>query len=203
MKFKISLSIALILCSITSRANKHKTVNNFIDSKPYNYLAINNSPINQLLFVHDLTITSIDSTSINELPTQISGEFHTQLLSIEAGVIQSDNVSNWSKYYFQGAVILHQYEKFNLSLMANIEQLNNVHALYLFNNEEQTPYGENLPVNNETKLNYSWGLVGSYSINSTWQFSGGVIRAEAFREQNSNTWYSDTNMALIGTTYSF
>lgn len=203
MKLTIIISIALTLCSIQSYADENYVVNNIHSSESFSYLTTNSSSINQLLIIHDLTINSIDSLPSIELPNHISGKFKNELLSLEAGVVQFSEVSNWSKYYFQGAVTLHQYNKFNLSLMANIEQLNNFHALNFVNNNYQTSYVESLSMSNETELNYSYGLVGRYSINSTWQFSGGFIHAQAFNEPNSNAWYSNKSMALIGTTYSF
>lgn len=203
MKLTTIFSTALMLCSMTNYADENNAKNIIHSSDPYHYLATNSSPINQLIFVHDLIITSIDSSPTVELPAQMSGTFHSQFISIEVGLMQSDQLSNWSKYYFQGALTLHQYDKFNLSLMANIEQLNNFHSLYLVNNKYQVSLAENLTGNNETELNYSYGLIGSYSVNSTWQFSGGIIHAQALNEPNSNAWYSNSSMALIGTTYSF
>lgn len=203
MKLTMIFGMALILCSIKGHADESYAVNTYQYNDPYNYLVINSSPINQLLSVHELIIASNDGQQIVEVPAQITGKFHSQLLSIEAGIMQSGQESNWSKYYFQGALTIHQYDKFNLSLMANIEQLNNVHSLYVLSNKNQTPYVESLTMSNETELNYSYGLVGRYSVNSTWQFSGGIIHAQAINESNSNVWYGNTNMALIGTTYSF
>ncbi|MBL4822190.1 MAG: hypothetical protein JKX90_01520 [Colwellia sp.] len=207
MKLTTILSIALILCSIKSYADESYAVDSIHNSEPYylviDSLALNSSSINQLLFLNDLIISSMDPSPTVKLPVQISGKIHSPLLSIEAGVMQSGEVSNWSKYYFQGALTLHQYNKFNLSLMANIEQLNNVYSLNFVNNSYQTPYVENLAKSDETELNYSYGLMGSYSVNSTWQFSGGIIHAQTFNELNSSTRYSNKNMALIGTTYSF
>jgi len=203
MKLTTTLIIALILCSIKSYADESYTVDNLHTSEPYQYLAINSSAVIPILLVHELTINAIDSLSVVELPTQISAKINNQLLSIAAGVMQSNEMSNWSKYYFQGALTLHQYKKFNLAVMANIEQLNNFHSPYLVNNKDQTTYLENQAMSNETEVNYSYGLVGSYSVNSTWQFSGGIIHAQTFNEVNSTTWYGNKNMALIGTTYSF
>jgi hypothetical protein len=203
MKFTILFSMALMLCSIKNYADQISAVKNIHDSNHYNYLAINNSPINQLLLVHDLTITTVDSSPTAELPAQILGQYQSQLLSIEAGVIQLSQESNWSRYYFQGALTLHQYDKFNLSLMANIEQINNFQSLYFVNNHYQTPYVENLTIPNETELNYSYGVVGSYSVNATWQVSGGIMHGQAIDTLNSITWYGNKNIALIGTTYSF
>lgn len=188
---------------MTNYAGESSANNNPHNSDPYHYLATTSSPINQLIFVHDLIITSTDSSPTIEQPTQMSGTFHSQFISIEVGLMQSDQQSNWSKYYFQGALTLHQYNKFNLSLMANIEQLNNFHSLYLVNDKNQVSLAENLTGKHETELNYSYGLIGKYSVNSTWQFSGGIIHAQALNESNSNTWYNNSSMALIGTTYSF
>lgn len=203
MKLTTIFSLVLTLCSMTIYADENDAKNNIYSSIPYHYLATNSSPINQLIFVHDLIKTSIDSSPIVEFPTQISGTFNSPFISIEAGLIQSDQLSNWSKYYFQGALTLHKYDKFNLSLMANIEQLNNFNSLYLANNKNHISLAENLTGNNETELNYSYGLIGSYSVNPTWQFSGGIIHTQALDEPNSNIWYVNSSMALIGTTYSF
>lgn len=206
--FATIFSAALTLCSMTCCADESNAKNHIQSREPSQYLATKylatNSPaINQLIFVNDLIITSIDSSPTIEPPSKMSGKYHSQYISIEVGVIQSDQLSNWSKYYFQSALTLRQYDKFNLSLMANIEQLNNFHSLYLLNKKYHVSLAENFAENNETELNYSYGLIGSYSVNSTWQFSGGIIHAQALNEPNSNTWYSNSNMALIGTTYSF
>lgn len=203
MKLTILCSIALILCSIKSYADDNYVVNNIHYNKPYHYQTMDSSSINQLLIINYLTLSSIDSLPSIKLPNQISGKFKNELLSVEAGIVQSSEVSNQSKYYFQGALTLHQYNKFNLALLANIEQNNNFHAQYLLNNRYQAPYVKNLTISDEMELNYSYGLVGSYSINPTWQLSGGIIHAQAFNEPNSTTWYSNKSMALIGTTYSF
>jgi hypothetical protein len=176
---------------------------NIYNDVPYHYLATNSSPISQSIFVHNRIETSIDSSLVIVQPTQMSGVFNNTYISIEAGLIQSNQLSNWSKYYFQGELTLHKHDKFNLLLMANIEQLRNLHSLYVVNNNNHTSLVKNLTRKNETELNYSYGLIGSYSINSTWQLSGGIVHTQALDEPNSNTWHINSNMALIGTTYSF
>lgn len=190
MKFIALCSITLLLCSIRSYADDSNLVNNIERGSNYNDLIIISSSINSLSF-----------SPINEVPTKISGNYSNQLLSIEAGVVQSTPLTNWHKYYFQGALTLHQHESFNLSLMANIEQQDNFYSPYLSNDKEQAPYETQYSLSPETELSY--GLVGSYTINSTWQFSGGIIHAQPLNEQNSSIWYSNKNMALIGATYSF
>jgi hypothetical protein len=198
MKLTTIFSIALILCSIKSYADDISSVKNTYDSKMYNYPAMNQSPL-----VHYLNAVAIGSSPTFEIPTQLLGKYQSQLLSIEAGIIKSSQESNWSKYYFQGALTLHQHEKFNVSLMANIEQLNGFYSLYLLNNKYQKPYRENLIIGNEKKSNYSYAVVGSYSVNATWQVSGGIIHRQAVDTLNSTAWYNNKNIALIGTTYSF
>lgn len=155
------------------------------------------SPVSLLLITQDL-VAVIDSSQPLEVTTEIKGEFTTRLLSMEAGILQSKQASGWNKYYFQGAVTLHQQNEFNVSLMANIEQINNFN-----HHNDQTPILDNSITLNETELNYSFGIITSYSVSPTWHFSGGIIHAESLNETTKNTWYGDTNMALIGTTYSF
>lgn len=203
MKLTIIISIVLTLCSRQSYADENYIVNDIHNSGPYRYLTTNHSPINQLLLVRDLTINSIDSLQFIELPNHISGKFKNELLSIKAGVIQSNEASNWSKFYFQSALTLHQYDRFNLTLMANLEQFNSFYSQYSMNDSAEVPYAKSPTINNAIELNYSYGLMGSYSINSTWKFSGGIIHTQTLNEDNSNTSHTNKSMALIGTTYSF
>ena len=201
MKITTMFFLVLTLCSMTIYAAENDAKSNIYSSVPYHCLATNCSPNSQSIFVHNLIETSIDSSLVIEHPTQISGVFNNTFISIEAGLIQSNQPSNWSKYYFQGELTLHKHDKFNLLLMANIEQQRTPHSLYVVNNH--TSLAKNLTDKNETELNYSYGLIGSFSINSTWQFSGGIIHTQALDEPNSDTWRINSNMALIGTTYSF
>jgi len=164
---------------------------------PYSDLVTNSSPVSQFFLTQDLT-AAIDNSQTLEFTPKIKGEFITRILSIEAGMLQSKNESNWNKYYFQGAVTLHQKNEFNVSLMANIEQINN----FNYHNDQKTILS-NSKIMNETESSYSYGIITSYSINSTWQFSGGIIHAESLNESAQRSWYGDANMALIGTTYSF
>lgn len=188
---------------MTNYADENKAKNTIHSSDSYHYLATNSSPISQLVFVHERIKTATVSSPVIELPAQMSGTFNNTFVSIEAGLIQSNQLSNWSKYYFQGALTLHKHDKFNLLLMANIEQQRNLHSLYVVNNKNHTSLAKNLTGKNGTELNYSYGLIGSYSVNSTWQFSGGIIHTQALDEPKSNTWHVNSSMALIGTTYSF
>lgn len=199
MRLPITFSIAVLIItySITSFADENYTEQ--VEHKStYDSLITNSSPVNQRLFIQDFTYESLNSVKPLEVTPKIKGEFTTRLLSIEAGMLQSKKESSWSKYYFQGAVTLHQHDKFNVSLMANIEQLNNFNY-----HNNQTHFLDNLMTINETELNYRYGIITSYSINSAWQFSGGIVHAAPLNESTQNVWYGDANMALIGTTYSF
>ena len=198
MKFLLTFCIAMLLFiySITSYADEDDLAQTEYKN-PLSNLVTNSSPVSQLILIQDLSVV-IDNVQALEKTPKIKGEFNTRLFSIEAGMLQSKQESNWNKYYFQGAVILHQQNEFNVSFMANIEQINN------FNHyNEQTSFTDNTIILSETELNYSYGLITSYAISPAWQFSGGIIHAESLNNPAQNTWLGDANMALIGTTYSF
>lgn len=199
MKLLITLGVVWFLLSFSTQnyANEHDS-SRVPKKNTFSDLIINNSPASQILYTNDLTTESLNILEPLEVTPTIEGEFNTDLLSIKAGVLQSKNESSTSKYYFQGAITVHQHKEFNVSIMANVEQLNNInyfsnHAVFL----------DNSLIMNETEVNYSYGIITSYSINRSWQFSGGIIHAEPLSESTLNTWHSDENMALIGTTYSF
>ena len=196
MKFLCANFMVLLIMTYSINGFAEKSNIEDIDPiKSYSDLIINISAVSQLLVTQDLTAALLDSTQTLELTPTIKGEVSTQLLSIEAGIIQPQNQSNWSKYYFQGAVTLHQQDDLNVSLMANIEQIKHYnHQTHLF----ESPIALN-----ETELSYSYGIITSYSISPSWQFSGGVIHAQSLKDSAQTTWYGDANMALIGTTYSF
>ena len=164
---------------------------------------IENNHLYQLLAFNDLT-HSLNNTiftfeqNIFESKPQIQGKFSAGRVSIETGLMQSQQASNWSKYYFNGAIILHQKNAFNLSLTASIEQLKNINLNYY-----QTPVLESVNNSHNVDLNYSYGLIGSYSINSTWHFSGGIIHSSIINDMDNDILYNNTHMALVGTTYSF
>lgn len=196
MKFLCAYFIVLLLITYSIKGYTEK--NNIETIEPiqfYRDLIINSSAVSQLLIRQDLTATLLDSTQALELTPTIKGEVSTALLSIEAGIMQPQHQLNWSKYYFQGAVKLHQHDELNISLMANIEQIKQ------FNH--QPALTKSPIVFNETELNYSYGIITNYSVSPAWQFSGGVIHAESLNESAQTTWYTDANMALIGTTYFF
>ena len=198
MKFSLKFCIAMMLFiySIRSYAGEGDLAQAEYKSV-LSDLVTNSSPVSQLILIQDLSAV-IDNVQTAEITPKIKGEFNTRLLSIEAGMLQSKQESNWNKYYFQGAVILHQKNEFNVSLMANIEQINNFN-----HHNNQTPFTDNTIILSETELNYSYGLITSYSISPAWNFSGGIIHAESLNDSTQNTWFGDANMALIGTTYSF
>jgi hypothetical protein len=195
--FTFCIVLLLITSSIKSYADEGYTTHTE-QKNTHSDLVNNSSPVSQLLLTQDLTTATLDNNQVLELTPKIKGEFTTRLLSIEAGMLQSKKESNWNKYYFQGAVTLHQYNQFNVSLMANIEQINNFN-----HHNDQIPFADSSIIINQTELNYSYGIITSYSVNPAWKFSGGIIHAESLNESPQNTWYGDANVALIGTTYSF
>jgi len=199
MRLSITFGIALLIIthSITSYADESDSEQTEHKSS-YGDLITNSSPVSQLIITQDLTSESFNTLEPLEVTPKIKGEFNTRLLSIEAGMLQSKKETSWSRYYFQGAITLHQHDEFNVSIMANIEQLNNFNYP-----NNQTPQFDSHRSVNESELNYSYGIITSYSVSRSWQFSGGIIHAEPISDSALNTWYGDANMALIGTSYSF
>lgn len=163
-----------------------------------NAFIINNYQLNQLLTLNELTKTSYHHLFTVEPQLTLQGTYTTGIVSIETGVMQSEYASSWSKYYFSGAVTLHQNDTLNVSLTASIEQLNNTNLSYY-----QTPLLESINNIHKTELNYSYGLIGSYTVNSTWNFSGGIIHLPIKNDAKSTIIYSNNHIALVGTTYSF
>lgn len=187
----------ILLFSIASYADE-KNDTHSINTTITNTFIINNSHLSPLLELHDFTQSTDNDALIFKSNAQIQGKYTAGRMSIETGLMQSQQTSNWSKYYFSGAITLHQNSAFNLSLTASIEQLKSIDLKHY-----QTPVLASLSINNEAKLNYSYGLVGSYSVNSTWHFSGGITHSPTINDTNNAVLYSNTHMALVGATYSF
>ena len=192
-----SIVLLLIIYSATSIANESKAIQATYNNA-YPNLVINNASLNQELLGNELITAPFDSTQTFALTSQLKGEFKTPLLWLKAGMVESKQTASWNKYYLQGSVILHQHNDLNVSLMANIEQTN---SFYHYN-RQALQLKSPIEMSN-TETNYSYGIVGRYDINSAWQFSGGIIHAAPLNESIQNIWYGDTNMALLGTSYSF
>lgn len=187
----------ILLYAITSVSYAEEQSNKTHISAPLtNTFIVNNYQLNPLLAFHDLTQTN----NINNFePTaQIQGTYTTKIMSIETGLMKPKKAASWSKYYFTGAVTIHQNNAFNLSLTASIEQLKNMGSNYF-----QTPISESINGVHDSDLNYSYGLMGSYSVNPAWHFSGGIIHSPTINDANNTILYGDSHVALIGTTYSF
>jgi hypothetical protein len=152
---------------------------------------------------------SIRTISLDNLPNTYNDTYYDLVPALEAGFVKgkisiktgkttSENITTWSKYYLNSAITIHQNKAFNLSITASIEQFKDSHL-----NLQISPLTESRQPDNEAQFNYSYGVMGSYSINSTWHFSGGIIHSSTINEANNTAWHTNSSMALIGTTYSF
>ncbi len=187
--------IVLCLLANTSYADENNDITHAKTPVTSAFIMMNNH-LNQQFSFHDATQSINDSVFAKK--TQIQGKYTTGIMSIETGLIQAQSAENGRQYYFTGAISLHQNNIFNLSLTASIEQFKNMDLSYY-----QAPMLDNAHNDIDTELNYSYGLIGSYSVNSTWHFSGGFIHSAIINDTNNVIWYRNEQMALVGTTYSF
>lgn len=100
-------------------------------------------------------------------------------------------------FTFNNHLTLHHSENFNLQVTANVTQVAAFEQnLVIESRAIPTSY---LPIN---ETSHQYGLIGSYSLSSKWQVSGGLIYSKPsiiVSNEQSNT----NNVALIGTSYSF
>ena len=156
-----------------------------------NYDAIRAITYESLPNIYDKTFSSEEILSLE-------GGFTKGIISIKTGKVTSESFTSWSKHYLNSAVTIHQNNTFNLSITASVEQFENSHL-----RSQLQPITTNNQKVNNTELNYSYGLMGSYSISPTWYFSGGIIHSAPINETDNTSVHTNTSMALIGTTYSF
>jgi len=184
-------------------SNNKLTVSDLtLNELPLNELTIKELPVKELA-LKELTTGNL-ATPLFTMPLilnstpQIKDRFTAGIISLEPSLIIPQHNLHWSKYLLSGSVTLHQNNAFNLSLTTNIEQLKSIN----FGSYQQSIL-EHINYVDESELNFSYGVMGSYSINARWYFSGGIIHAPEIKGVQNSTDFSNTNMALVGTTYSF
>jgi len=185
-----------LLASTSYADEKNNTIH--ANTPVTNTFIITNYHLNQQFAFHDVTQSINDSVFTLTVKPQIQGKYTAGIMSIETGLIPVQTASNWRQYYFTGAISLHKNNAFNLSLTASIEQFKDMDSNY-----DQTLILDNTHKIIDTELNYSYGLIGSYSVNSTWHFSGGFIHSPITDDINNVIFHRNKQMALVGTTYSF
>lgn len=198
MKHFILLVGYILFLSMISISHANENTNTKPPKKALlNNLSISSSELNQLIAFDNIDKTIHSNFTFEPLP-QIQGIYTLGRVSLETGLMQSYNSSDWSKYYLAGAIVLHKHNAFNLSLTAGVEQLKSTTLNY-----PQAPYLDNLSKTNNSEYNYSYGLVGHYSLDSTWHFTGGIIHTPSKNSLPNDNIYINNHMALVGTTYSF
>ena len=173
-----------------SKTNKNQ-LSNFDSSSSY-------FSINYVLNTHTLTSLSFEDDIKENLLTKIKAQYQYSIIQLETGLLtQETNQQMGQAFYLQGALVIHQDNKFNLSVMANIEHLNEQRLSYYQNNSYNTSEAS------KAIFNTRYGFVGSYVVTPSWQVTGGVIYSTVHGNLGQGVWNQNDNMALIGTTYSF
>ena len=149
-------------------------------------------------------LSSVTKSSIN---TNISGlnlAYSNGRFSAETGVISSsNNLLSSGKVYLQGAYSLYDTHRFNLSLTAKVEALDE--------NNVQSYFGSDVLSNNVSVFeelhatNTTLGIVSTYSINKRWKVLGMLSSTTLDDKIENSPLIEDNNlhMALIGTSYAF
>jgi|GEM_PF-2040314 len=186
----VVVTIASILLVNTGYAeDKIQAHHSFLLTNNYNAMRV---------ITFDSLSNTYSETFLPKHITSLQGGFTKGIISIKTGKITSENLTDWSKYYLNSAITIHQSAVFNLSITASVEQFKNSNL-----SSQLQPLTNGSQQFNETELNYSYGIMGSYSVNPTWYFSGGIVHSSPINEANNTSWNTNSSMALIGTTYSF
>jgi hypothetical protein len=140
-------------------------------------------------------------------PLYISGvnfAYSKGRFSAETGVVSnSNNLLSSGKVYLQGAYRLFDTHRFNVSLTAKVEALDE--------NNVQSYFGSEVLANNVSVFeerhatNTTLGIVSTYSINKRWKVLGMLSSTTLDNKIESSPLIKDNNlhMALIGTSYAF
>lgn len=193
MKLSVYFSAVTVVSAILMSASYAK------DNIPahHSFLLTNNYDAIRAITYESLPNIYDESFSSEQI-LSVEGGFAKGILSIKTGKITSESFTSWSKNYLNSAITIHQNNAFNLSITASVEQFENSYL-----SSQLQPITTNNQQVKITEFNYSYGLVGSYSISPTWYFSGGIIHSSPINESNNTYWHTNSSMALIGTTYSF
>lgn len=195
MKLSVFCS-AVIIASALLMSTAYAEVENKIPAH-HSFLSTNNYDAIRATTYDGLLNTSSTPFSPEQILSLEKG-FTKGIVSIKTGKITSERLTSWSKYYLNSAITIHQNAVFNLSITASLEQFKN--------SQLNPPFQSILKQTKQVKaseFNYSYGLMGSYSISSTWYFSGGIIHTSPLNDLHNTSWHTNSNMAIIGTTYSF
>ena len=116
--------------------------------------------------------------------------------AIEVGIELAPQLFD-KNFTYNNQFTLHHSEHFNLLVTTHITQADMFEQnLITENTLSPAVY---LPLN---ETSHQYGLIGSYSLTSKWQVSGGLIYSKPSLI-NANEQSNTDNVALIGTSYSF
>lgn len=149
-------------------------------------------------------LSSVTKSSTNTNTSGLNLAYSNGRFSAETGVISnSNNLLSSGKIYLQGAYSLYDTQRFNVSLTAKVEALDE--------NNVQSYFGSDVLSNNVSVFeelhatNTTLGIVSTYSINKRWKVLGMLSSTTLDNKIESSPLIEDNNlhMALIGTSYAF
>lgn len=148
--------------------------------------------------------SSMQTNTADENISHLNAGFSSGNFSAETGLISnSQNLLASSHFYLQGAYNIFDGERFNLSLTAKFEAINN-DAINLY-------FGDSYNLNADNSLfeqqatNATISLLSTYSINKKWKILGLISSTSLDKKIESSPLIDSNNIhvALIGTSYSF
>lgn len=136
----------------------------------------------------------------NSTMTGINASYQIGRFSAETGFLNDiSNESDGGKFYLRGSFIVLSSDKFNLSITAKVEALDDDLVDYYYGTKNREIY------TSDSSTNATLGVIGTYSLNHQWKIIGAVSSTTLGDEIAESPLIEDNNynMALIGTTYSF
>ncbi len=130
----------------------------------------------------------------------INASYQIGRFSAETGFLNDvSNESDGGKFYLRGSFIVLAGNKFNLSITAKVEALDDDLVNYYYGVKGVETYIV------DSSTNTSLGLIGTYSLSPNWKIIGAVSSTALGDEIAESPLMEEDNynMALIGTTYSF
>ncbi len=141
----------------------------------------------------------------NSSLTGINASYSKGKFTAKTGVLsQSNNLTDSSRFYLQGAYRLFQNERFDLAVTAKVEAVDQ-NAINRYYGEQDNFQVSNNSLTSTLATNATIELVSTYSINKKWKIQG-MISSTTLDSKIENSPLLDNDnihMAMLKTSYAF